>query len=102
MFQATILLDGRQVASSGQIGHGFELGQPSRSKLTVSVPSLSHSLSLNLATKEVQIKAPYSLFAGKMEGLCGKSYICFLLASFFGMIFCQGSTIWDVNLKIRL
>lgn len=58
--------------SINDIQYGFNVFQPTKSTLLITVSSMSFEIELNLVSYEITIRAPYSLFGGKFDGLCGK------------------------------
>lgn len=71
-YKADLLIDGVQAQSFHKLQHGFQVKQPTRSTLLILLPTLQHEIELDFAVFDLTIRAPYSLYSGKLEGLCGK------------------------------
>ena len=78
-------MDNVEISSLQYIPHGFKVTQPKPSSLLLEIPTMHHEIELNIASSDVTIKAPSSIYKNKLEGLCGE-YGRYLAASFLFLL----------------
>jgi hypothetical protein len=76
-------MDGQLIQPEKLSVLGLEVTRPTANSLHVSVVPFHLILDLNLASGQLSIAAPQSLFSGKFSGLCGEFFsACFATKSF--------------------
>jgi hypothetical protein len=71
-------MDGQSIQPEKLAILGLEVTRPMATSLQVSVVPFHLILDLNLASGQLSIAAPQSLFSGKFSGLCGEFFsACF-------------------------
>ena len=71
IFKVNIFLDDVKVDSSPDLAYGFKVSQPKTSKLLLEIPTMHFEVEVNIASADISIKAPSSMYKNKLEGLCG-------------------------------